>query len=95
MQPFEARQLIDVVIVATLLEWAVLTLLWRRHRRGLQPAAVARMLLPGLCLMLAMRSVALGQPWYWMAMLLSAAGIAHVVDLTRRWHSRPGDPNGD
>lgn len=95
MQPFDARQLIDVVIVATLLEWAALALLWRHRRRGLRPAALAKMLVPGLCLMLAMRSVALGQPWYWMAMLLSAAGLAHMADLKSRWHSRRGDPNGD
>ncbi len=95
MQPFDVSQLIDVVIVATLLEWAGLALLWHRRRRGLRPAAVARMLLPGLCLMLAMRSIALGEPWYWLALLLSAAGAAHAADLKRRWHSRPGDMNGD
>ncbi len=95
MQPIDARQLIDVVIVATLLEWAALALLWRSRRRGPRPAATARMLLPGLCLMLAMRSMALAAPWYWMALLLSAAGLAHLADLKSRWHSRPGDPNGD
>ncbi len=95
MRPFEATQLIDVVIIATLLEWVALVVLWRSRRRGLRPAVVAGMLLPGLCLMLAMRSAALGAPWYWMAMLLSAAGAAHMADLKRRWHSRPGEPNGD
>lgn len=95
MQAFDARQLIDVVIVATLLEWAVLALLWRRRRRGLRPGALRRMLVPGLCLMLAMRSIAIGAPWYWMAMLLSAAGAAHLADLKGRWHSRPGAPQDD
>jgi hypothetical protein len=95
MQPFEASQLIDLVIVATLLEWAALAWLWRSRRRGLRPAALARMFLPGLCLMLAMRSAVVGTPWYWMAVLLSAAGLSHAVDLKSRWTSRPGDPNGE
>jgi hypothetical protein len=95
MQSFEASQLIDLVIVATLLEWAALAWLWRSRRRGLPLAALARMFLPGLCLMLAMRSVVVGAPWYGMAVLLSAAGLAHAADLKSRWNSRPGDPNGE
>ncbi len=95
MQALDARQLIDVVLIATLLEWAALALLWRGRRHGLRPAALMRMMVPGLCLMLAMRSVAIGAPWYWMAMLLSAAGAAHMADLKSRWHSRPDDPGGD
>ncbi len=95
MPAFDARQLIDVVIVATLLEWAALALLWRSRRRGLRPAALMVMLVPGLCLMLAMRSIATGAPWYWMAVLLSAAGAAHAADLKSRWHSRLGDPQDD
>lgn len=95
MPAFDARQLIDVVIVATLLEWAALALLWRSRRRGLMPGALMRMMVPGLCLMLAMRSIAIGAPWYWLPLLLSAAGAAHAADLKSRWHSRPGDPRGD
>ncbi len=88
-------QLIDTVIVATLCEWAVLLLLWKRRQRGLPPAALAAMLVPGLCLMLAARSALLGMPWYWMALLLSAAGIAHLADLRRRWTRGPGDNTGE
>ncbi len=88
-------QLIDIVIVATLCEWAVLALLWRRRQRGLPQWALAAMLMPGLCLMLAARSALLGMPWYWMAMLLSAAGMAHLADLRRRWTRGPGDNTGE
>ncbi len=89
MQPlFSAAGLIDFVIVATLLEWAALLLVWRRSRRGLDPATLAWTLLPGLCLLLSARSALLGLPWYSVAMLLSLAGLAHLIDLKRRWTRR-------
>ncbi len=95
LPPLAGTLLIDAVIIATLLEWAVLALLWQRRRRGLPPAALAVMLVPGLCLMLAARSALLGMPWYWMALLLSAAGLTHLADLRRRWTTGRGDNTGD
>ena len=56
--------LIDLVILATLVEWAALTALWKRRGRGVSPGMLSWMLLPGLCLMLAVRSAILGAPWY-------------------------------
>ncbi len=86
MQPvLTVAGLIDFVIAATLLEWLALSLLWRTRRSGLPPASLAWMLVPGLCLLLAARSAVLGMPWYSVALLLSAAGIAHLIDLKRRW----------
>ncbi len=82
---FTGTGLIDVVIVATLVEWAVLVMLWRQRERGVPPGVLAGMLLPGLCLMLAVRGVMLGVPWYWLALLLSCAGLAHLLDLRGRW----------
>jgi hypothetical protein len=94
MQPFDGTQLIDIVIIATLLEWVVLSLLRHRRQRGLPQAAIAGTLLPGLCLMLAVRSAMQGLPWYAVASLLSAAGLAHLMDIQRRWtrHTEPA-PN--
>lgn len=77
--------LIDVVILATLVEWAALTALWKHRGRGVPPGILSWMLLPGLCLMLAVRSAMLGAPWYWLALLLMVAGLAHLVDLRGRW----------
>lgn len=77
--------LIDVVIAATLLEWAALAWIWRRRRTGLPPLALSLTLLPGLCLMLAVRSAMLGLPWYSVALLLSASGITHMIDIRKRW----------
>ena len=82
---FSGTLLIDFVIAATLVEWAVLTLLWRRKQQGLPPSALSWMLLPGLCLMLSVRSAVLGLPWYTIMLLLLAAGATHLIDLSRRW----------
>jgi hypothetical protein len=94
MQPFDGTQLIDIVIIATLLEWAALSLLRHRRQRGQPQLAIAGTLLPGLCLMLAVRSAMQGLPWYAVASLLSAAGLAHLIDIRRRWtpQSEP-EPN--
>ncbi len=78
-------RLIDVVIAATLIEWAVLLLLWRQREQGVPPRLLGSMLLPGLCLMLAARSAITGAPWYWLALLLTLAGLVHLLDLKSRW----------
>jgi hypothetical protein len=43
------------------------------------------MLVPGLCLMLSVRSAILGLPWYTVMLLLLASGFTHLIDLRRRW----------
>ena len=82
---FSGTLLIDFVIGATLVEWAVLTLLWRRKQQGLPPSSLSWMFLPGLCLMLSVRSAVLGLPWYTVMLLLLASGLTHLIDLRRRW----------
>ncbi|MEK0435807.1 MAG: hypothetical protein RL369_1856 [Pseudomonadota bacterium] len=82
---FSGTLLIDFVIAATLVEWAVLTLLWLRKQQGLPPASLSWMFLPGLCLMLSVRSAVMGLPWYTVMLLLLASGLTHWIDLRRRW----------
>ncbi len=82
---FSGTLLIDIVIAATLVEWGVLTLLWRQKHKGLPPSTLTWMLLPGLCLMLSVRCAMLGLPWYTVMLLLLAAGLTHLMDLRRRW----------
>jgi hypothetical protein len=85
-EDFSGTLLIDFVIAATLVEWAALTLLWHRKQRGLPPSSLTWMLLPGLCLMLSVRSALLGLPWYSVTALLLLAGLTHLMDLRRRWN---------
>lgn len=77
----------DLVIAVTLLEWLALAWLRRRTGRGIAPAALARALLPGLCLMLALRCALTGALWHWIAVWLLAAGLAHLADIVLRWRS--------
>jgi hypothetical protein len=93
--------LIDLIVMFTLIEAAVLAVWRRRSRRpanspGKGPAADGRtsgfaaiglMLLPGICLLLAVRAALAGVPWPWVPMALTAALVAHLLDLRSRWRS--------
>ncbi len=79
--------LIDLILVVTVAEGIVLTLLRRVNGRGLSAGAVARMLLPGFCLMLALRAALSGTDWPFVPLALTAALIAHLADLRGRWRS--------
>lgn len=90
VDPGVMRLLLDAVIVFTLLEGAAL---WLHHAvtgRGLAPGDYALNMLSGLCLMLAVR-VALGaSPWPWIAVCLLGAGLAHGLDIWRRYRRQGG-----
>jgi hypothetical protein len=77
--------LIDLVLLFTALEAAFLILWHRRTGRGLSPAAVWRMLPPGICLMLALREALAGRAWPFVPLALMAALIAHLLDVKARW----------
>ena len=82
---FAGTGLIDVVLAATLLEWMALEMWWRITGKGLDPIELRLVLLAGLALMLAVRTVLMSLPWFVTALLLSAAGLVHLADLRRRW----------
>ena len=77
--------LLDGLLAAVALE-AVLLLLWqRRTGAGLPPAELLPTLLAGAGLMLAWRASAAGAPPLWVAAAMAMAGVAHAIDLGRRW----------
>ena len=78
-------RIVDLVLAVTIGE-ALCLIAWRRRTgRGLTPAAVAALLAPGICLMLALRA-ALTESWPgWIGYWLAAAFAAHLVDLRQRW----------
>jgi hypothetical protein len=91
--------LIDFIIIFTLIE-AVVLILWRRRASAIsrrerpaidgrmaRSAAVGLMLLPGVCLLLALRAALAGAPWPWVPTALTAALVAHLLDLWSRWHT--------
>jgi hypothetical protein len=77
--------LADLVMAAAVAEGVVLTLWHRRTGRGLDASAVARMLLPGVCLMFALRAALSGTAWPFVPVALTAALVAHLADLRGRW----------
>lgn len=81
----DGKRLIDLVLVFTLIEFAVLAVLRKRAGKGLRIADVGANLLAGLCLMLAVRAAVSGAALAWVALPLLAAGAAHAVDMHRRW----------
>ncbi len=80
-----SSHLVDTVIALTLVEAAVLATYYRTTGRGVRPRDFALNMVSGLCLMLALRSSLVNANWPWIAIFLSAAGVAHAVDMGQRW----------
>jgi hypothetical protein len=80
---FVSPHLIDVILLFTVLEGIILVSL-----RRLEGRAVVLMLLPGACLMLAIRSVLAGAPWPWLPLALVGALLTHLADVAARWRRR-------
>ncbi len=72
--------LIDLVLALTALEAAAIVV-----TGGLTAAAAARLLVPGVCLMLALRAALAGAAWPFVPAALLAALVAHLIDLRGRW----------
>ncbi len=77
--------LIDLVTAFTLVEGAALLLFYQATGRGVAPRDFGLNLVSGLCLMLALRALALDAGLTWVALCLLGAGGAHGADLWRRW----------
>jgi len=76
---------VDLIIGFTLLEGVALALYFRSTGRGIAPAQFGINLVSGLCLMVALRSALAHSGAVWVAASLLAAGLAHGLDLLRRW----------
>jgi hypothetical protein len=81
---FDSGHAIDLVIAVLALESVVLWIVLRR--RHLLPLPT---LLAGLGLLVAWRVAHSGAGWFWVAVPLSVAGLAHGWDLWQRWPHRP------
>jgi hypothetical protein len=56
----------------------------------LPPGDIVALLAPGACLMLALWAAMAGAWWGWTGLALTAALVAHLVDLARRWRGSGG-----
>jgi hypothetical protein len=82
---FASGHLVDLILVLTAIEAAGLVLYWRSRGRGIAPLDLLPNLLAGAFLLLALRLALGGAGWELCCGSLAAAGLAHIVDLGRRW----------
>ncbi len=79
---FSSGRAADVVLLVMAAEGAWLT--WRPGARRGAALDAALALLPGACLLLALRSALTGAPWPWTAAAVTASLPFHLADLARR-----------
>lgn len=79
-QLFDSGRVIEIAIALLVAE---ALLIWGVMRRG--KALPLPTLLAGLGLMVAWRCAQGGASWFWIAVPLMAAGVAHGWDLWQRW----------
>lgn len=82
-------RLIDLILLATLVEFIVLAAWHRRTGGGVRPAELAFDLAAGAALLLALRGALTGTGWTWIAACLTLALAAHLLHLRLRWHAAP------
>jgi hypothetical protein len=82
---FASGRLVDFILVAVVLEASALLLYWARARRGIAPLDLLPNLCAGAFLLLALRATLAGSGWTIASLCLSAAGLAHLTDVYRRW----------
>jgi hypothetical protein len=75
---FASGRAADLVLAVLAIE---AVLLMRAGRRAID---VALLLLPGACMMLALRAALVGADWPWIALALAASFPVHLADLFRR-----------
>lgn len=81
---FASGRIVDLILGFTMLEGVVLVA-WRRSTGcGLAAGDVLSMLLPGMCLLLALRCTMSGAWWGWTAACLLASLVTHLADLGSR-----------
>ena len=82
---FAGPHWVDLVIAFSVLEGLALAVYFGLTGRGVAPAQFLVNLVSGLCLMLALRNALAGAAWPWLLLCVLGAGLAHAVDLWRRW----------
>ncbi len=77
--------LVDLIVAATVVEGCTLWAYHRRTGRGVPLPQFGLNLLSGIALLLALREALVGASWPWICACLSAALLAHLSDMARRW----------
>ena len=77
--------LIDAILCLVGLEFIALQIFRARTGRGPRALDLLFNLVAGGCLLLAVRTALSGAAQVWLLFWLSAALLAHLADLSRRW----------
>jgi hypothetical protein len=86
---FATGRIVDLLLVLMLVEAVAITAYRRRTGRGIALGNLVGNLAAGAALLLALRGALTGAWWGWTACWLSAALVAHLADLSRRWVRQP------
>lgn len=81
----DSGRIVDLILIFVILEALAIFAYHRRRGRGLAPFQLAGLLLPGICLLLALRAALGDAAWPWVALWLTAALVLHLADLRQRW----------
>lgn len=81
---FASGRIIDLILALVMLEVIALAFLRVAKGRAVPLSGLLLTIAAGACLMLALRAALTGADWWWIALALTAALIAHLVDLRTR-----------
>ena len=81
-------ELVDLALAITVVEAIIIYIWWRATGDGPAPLDWLPNLSAGVLLMVALRLVSVDAPVAWIVLCLSSSGVAHGVDLVRRWPRR-------
>jgi hypothetical protein len=82
---FASGRLVDLILVVVVIEAVALLMYWHRARRGIEPFDLLPNLCAGAFLLLALRATLAGSDWIIASGCLALAGLAHLIDIYRRW----------
>lgn len=85
-------RVVDAALVLMLVEGLAFGIWHLRTGRGLAAAALVPSLLAGACLLAALRAALTDAGWQWIALALSGALVAHVLDMHQRVRRRLESP---
>lgn len=83
---FSSGRLVDLILLLIVLEVAAIMIYRRASGRGLALADLLPNVLAGAFLLLALRSSLADIGWMPISACLACAGIAHAIDIGRRWN---------
>lgn len=83
---FRSGSLVDLILLLVILEISAIAIYWRVSGRGIALADLIPNVLAGFFLLLALRVALADGGWMPLSTCLACSGIAHAIDIGRRWN---------